>query len=501
MTPPRGTQLFVVITESCNHADLYARNMNKHPPAKYDEYFNKLCAEMKNRESSHKVVYLSDQMPLNLRNLLENVLDKIHQPTLVIKCQKHHWSCYIYPNERASAAQDFVDNSLKVHTNKSLNTLWSKLPNEILTTKNLYQLERKQKEGPQNEEVDQQMLGEVATKSDNNESLDENGKDVKTKSPIPTKPGEKKHTLLCSVNLQDIQYLYVNHTPEIQEIQAMDTVEVTFDLESIHIMADTEEMAKQVETKIKNMLSPENLHRVEVQDLLCLEGAWENGTLLVKYMPDTVSAIGPKKLTEAFEKTLEELKESHRRLSREKIVENAEEEKHSHGKSSKWDSSKKPTASPPTSPTEEYYSQKQPLSDYNGKKSEKGPKQGTRLGLKKDTDSSSSKTKHKVGSTSKPTSEPISSSSKGKVKGEITELIGMQKGMKTYESETTGIIVKVGKSDITTLTVDAVVNAANDDLDHIVGESNYVAFILQFIGRQGVWLLEMVNHETINFLE
>ena len=142
-TPPRGTQLFVVIKECCSHAELYARNMNKNPPSKYEEYFKKLSAEMKNGASSHKVVYLSDQMSLELRNLLENVLEKIHQPTLAIKCQKRHWSCYIYPNERASAAQDFVDSSLKVHTNKSLNSLWSELPNEILTTKELYPLERK----------------------------------------------------------------------------------------------------------------------------------------------------------------------------------------------------------------------------------------------------------------------------------------------------------------------------------------------------------------------
>ena len=246
VTPPTGTQLFVVIKECCSRADLYARNMNKHPPAKYEEYFNKLCAEMKNRESSHKVVYLSDHMPLDLRNILENDLEKIHQPTAVIKCKKRHWSCYIYPNERASAAQDFVDSSLKVYTHKSLKALWSELPNEILATKELYSMERKQKEGSQNKEIEDEVLGEV-----NDESLDENGRYVKTTPPIPTKLGEKKHTLLSSVNLQDIQYLYVNHTPEIQEIQATDRIKVTFDLESIHIMADTEEMAKQVETKIK----------------------------------------------------------------------------------------------------------------------------------------------------------------------------------------------------------------------------------------------------------
>ena len=467
--PPKDTKLFVVINEYCSLADLFARNTKKHPPKKYEDYFKNLRDEMTNWEVTHTAVYLNEKMPIDYRNILENVLEQMHQPTLFIKCRKRHWSCYVFPKGTASNVEEFVNNYLKVNTYKSLDPWWSELPKEILATKDLYLKKREQKEGPQSEEIEKQGLGEFAKKSET-PSVNDKGKVPKVKPSIATKPGQKKYTF--PINQQDIQYLYGNRTKEIQEIQAKCDVEVTFGLETVQIMTGSEEVGKQVEMKIKNILKPEKIHSVEVQDLLPLQGEWENGTILIQYMPDTVSAVGSKKLTEAFKKTLEE---KNRRLSSKtnvklKAVASQTVEtclKRSHGKSSKKAESKEFNESPPTSPTEEYSSQKPPLSEHNTKISETGPKPSSRKGLK---ESALSKAKHKEAASSKPISEPVSSSSKGKVTGEMTELISMKTGMKTYESETTGIIVKVGKSDITKLSVDAVVNAANDDLDHIGGE-------------------------------
>ena len=461
--------IFVVPQDNCYDATLVLERESRilesvrmDPTAKYKADLNDIMQTLK---KAYKLIYLAEPMQSDFRQMLENILEQMYKPLFFLKCRNRHWSCYVFEKDEASAPRKFVDDYLKVNTSKTVNTLWSELPKDIFVTKRPHLMVAEPEKEPIGKHFKEIPLGDKSRESGKHTSQTYE-EEEKKKPDLPKKPSKMEHTMKSKVSWQHVQYLFANQSKQLKDLETKHNVQVSYDKEGVLIHSASEEVAKKAEVQLNNMLKSANLKSMELLDCIPLQCA-AKGSVIVNCMGDVVLATGPKNLTEAFQKALKtcikdisqkrETEETQTtyidnksRLIQSQVTGSVPSEKENRLQDGSMigERTKDAANTPPTTPGEGSTGSDTFGYPVDGTKSLDRGGKGKRKGLK--------------------TSATKTTGDKQALKT-ITKTTGIE-GMTTYENESTRILVQVGIGDITQLQVDAIVNAANDELDHISGK-------------------------------
>ena len=432
------------------------------PTEKYKEELNKTMHYL---QKAYQVIYLTEPMQSDFRQMLENILEQMHQPVFYMKCKNRPWSCYVFEKDKASAPQQFVDDYLKVNTGKTVNTCWSELRKEIFVTEKSHLMVTESEQEPVQKHFKEKPLVDKSRESGKRKSQTY-AEEEKDKLDLVKKPSKMEYTMKSTMSWQHVQYLFANQSKDLKDLEIKHNVQVRYDQEAVLIHSATAEVAKAAEAKLTGMLTSANLKSMKLQDSIPLQ-CDTKGSVIINCMGDAILATGPKMLVEAFQKALETCyKDRNRKRETEekqttyidakgRFIQPKETELMSYEEeSSLQDGSmigartQDPSNTPPTTPGVGSTGPDTFGYPDDGTKSLDRGSRNKRKGLK----TSSTRTtvdKQDTKTTSKTT--------------------GIE-GITTYQNESTGILIQVGKGDITKLEVDAIVNAANDELDHISGK-------------------------------